>query len=91
MSTETEATVTRIREVKAEFASLSTSIKIAEVSYQKEAKALTVACETALEAAGVPEWARLKELNRVRTEKLAAAQARAKELQAELAKLTDAL
>lgn len=91
MSSETEATITRIREVKAEFASLTTSIKIAEVSYQKEAKALTAACEAALEAAGVPEWVQLRDLNRVRTEKLTAAQVRAKELQAELAKLTDVL
>lgn len=91
MSTETESIVSRIRDVKAEYKSLTAAVSAAEVSYQKEAKVLTQICEAALERLEVPEWYSLKELNKVRAEKLKAAQERAKELQSELAKLTESL
>lgn len=91
MSTETESIVARIRDVKAEYKSLAAAVSAAEANYQKEAKALTQICEAALERLEVPEWHSLKELNKVRAEKLKAAQERAKELQSELAKLTESL
>lgn len=91
MSTETESIVARIRDVKAEYKSLTAAVSVAEASYQKEVKALMQVCEATLERLDVPEWHALKELNRVRTEKLKAAQERAKALQGELAKLTESL
>lgn len=91
MSTETESIVARIRDVKAEYKSLTAAVSAAEASYQKEARALTQVCEATLERLDVHEWHALKELNKVRTEKLRAAQERAKALQGELAKLTESL